>query len=152
MAKPTTIKFPRIHAGFYSVTQDGELRGYIMKEETDDKVTNWYVFDNNTPDMDIATLHPEDAIDSPDELFREAKESAKTYFLKTPPKDMQVATPVVIPEAEWSDTQLDEEDGSDDWQENTIEMEMDDDGIEFELITEDDELTEEQIDEALALV
>lgn len=149
MAKAPAIKFPRIHAGFYSVTQDGEFRGYIMKEETDDKVTNWYVFDNTTPDLDIAMLHPENAIGAPDELFREAKETAKNYFLNTPMETETVEPEVVnLPESEWTE----EAEMEGDWQENTIEMEMGEDGIEFELIEEDGELTEAEIDEALALV
>lgn len=151
MAKAPAIKFPRIQAGFYAVTQDGELRGYIMKEETDDKVTNWYVFDNNTPDLDVAMLHPENAIGAPDELFREAKETAKGYFLSTPmAAEVNVVEPEVVnlPESEW----VDEDEMGGDWEENTIMMETDENGIEFELLSDEGELTEEEIDEALALV
>jgi hypothetical protein len=110
MAKAPTIKFPRIEAGFYSITKDGELVGYIMRELTDDKETNWYIFDNPTPDLDIAMLHPETAIDHPDDLFREAKENAKTYFLNRPVK-AEVSTPVApLEDAQWSEEDEDEED------------------------------------------
>lgn len=138
MAKAPVIKFPRIQAGFYSVTQDGELRGYIMKEVTEDKETNWFVFDNSTPEMDIAMLNPEDAIDAPDELFREAKESAKRYFLDNP---METVAAVVeaLPKAEWNEATASDEDlDGGDWEENTIVLEMDDDGVEFELVDDED--------------
>lgn len=101
MAKAKTIKFPRISAGFYSITMDGEFVGYVMKEVDDSRETNWYVFDDNIPDKDIAMLLPENAIDTPDSLLREAKESAKNYFLNRPeaPQDISPVSP--LKEAEW---------------------------------------------------
>ena len=84
MAKPISIKFPRIIAGFYGITFEGEFVGYVMREVGDDKETNWYVFDNATPDLDVAMLDPKAAIDAPDTLFREAKDSARAYFLAKP--------------------------------------------------------------------
>lgn len=97
MAKQPTIKFPRLEAGFYSVTKDGEFVGYVMKE-MEGKETNWYIFDDNVPGKDIAMLHPENAIDAPDALLREAKESAKNYFLNKP----EVVEAISLPkEAEW---------------------------------------------------
>lgn len=110
MAKAPTIKFPRIEAGFYSITKEGELVGYIMREISDDKETNWYIFDNPTPDLDIAMLHPENAIDHPDDLFREAKENAKAYFLARP-VTAEVAAPIAPMEApQWIESDEDEED------------------------------------------
>jgi hypothetical protein len=75
MAKGPVIKFPRIEAGFYSITLDGALVGYI-KKEVDGKETNWWVYD--TVDMDFSS---ETAIDTANELFREAKVDATAYFL-----------------------------------------------------------------------
>jgi hypothetical protein len=80
MAKQPKIAFPRIKAGFYSITKDGELVGYI-KKEIDAKETNWWIYDNPTPEIDEGVLNSETAIDAPNELFREAKEEAKVYFL-----------------------------------------------------------------------
>jgi len=108
MAKSPTIKFPRIEAGFYNITKDGELVGYIMREVTDDKETNWYIFDNSTPDMDVAMLHPESAIDAPDDLFREAKENAKTYFLNRPATVQVQAAVAPMEEAEWDEDDSEE--------------------------------------------
>lgn len=147
MAKAPTIKFPRVHAGFYMVTQNDELRGYIMKEVTDDKETNWYTFDNNDPTMDIATLKPEDAIDSPDELFREAKESARKYFLENPMK-VEAQVVEIAPEAEWAESSVESEDEGD-WEENTIVLDTDEDGVEFELMSDED--MESILEEELAI-
>jgi len=109
MAKAPTIKFPRIEAGFYNVTKDGELVGYIMREVTDEKETNWYIFDNATPDLDVAMLHPENAIDAPDDLFREAKENAKAYFLSRPVASVEApAAPMESPQWEEDDSEAEE--------------------------------------------
>ena len=107
MAKQPVIKFPRIAAGFYHVTNDGELVGYIMKEVSDDKETNWYIFDNATPDMDVAMLHPENAIDAPDGLFREAKDSAKAYFLNRPIQTEVVSQVAPVEQAQWVEDEND---------------------------------------------
>jgi hypothetical protein len=89
MAKGPVIKFPRIEAGFYSITRDGALVGYI-KKEVDGKETNWWVYD--TVDMDFSS---ETAIDGPNELFREAKVDATAYFLsKKVVSDVEVETSV----------------------------------------------------------
>ena len=149
MAKSPVIKFPRMTAGFYSVTKDGELVGYIMREVEDTKETNWYIFDNATPDMDIAMLHPEDAIDAPDGLFREAKESAKTYFLNRPIQTEVVAQVAPIEQAEWT------EDASQDLPEDDEVIEdnnlfVSDDG-EFELFEDEFSFDTAEVDE-LALV
>jgi hypothetical protein len=76
MAKGPVIKFPRIEAGFYSITLDGALVGYI-KKEVDGKETNWWVYDT----VDMEDLSSETAIDTANELFREAKVDATAYFL-----------------------------------------------------------------------
>jgi len=149
MAKQPVLKFPRIAAGFYHVTNDGELVGYIMKEVNDDKETNWYIFDNATPDLDIAMLYPEDAIDAPDSLFREAKESAKAYFLNRPIKTEVVAQVAPIEQAEWT------EDASQDLPEDDEVIEdnnlfVSDDG-EFELFEDEFSFDTAEVDE-LALV
>jgi hypothetical protein len=89
MAKGPVIKFPRMTAGFYSITRDGALVGYI-KKEVDGKETNWWVYD--TVDMDFSS---ETAIDGPNELFREAKVDATAYFLsKKVVSDVEVETSV----------------------------------------------------------
>lgn len=103
MAKAPVIKFPRIEAGFYNVTMDGELVGYIMREVTDDKDTNWYIFDNATPELDVAMLHPKTAIDAPDGLFREAKENAKAYFLNRPAKAKVEVPAAPMKQEQWSE-------------------------------------------------
>jgi hypothetical protein len=144
MAKAPTIKFPRIEAGFYNVTKDGELVGYIMREVTDDKETNWYIFDNSAPDMDVAMLHPEDAIDAPDGLFREAKENAKAYFLNRPVA-VQVEAPVApIEEAQWSDGDEDESEDDGVIEDNNLfvsddgEFELFEDELEFDTVEAED--------------
>ena len=78
MSKGPVIKFPRIQAGFYNVTLEGELVGYIAKK-VEGKVTIWTVYNTNEPDLAIETL-PLSAIADETELFRDAKEFAKGYF------------------------------------------------------------------------
>jgi len=138
MAKSSVIKFPRIEAGFYSITQDGEFVGYIMREVTDDKDTNWYIFDNGNPELDIAMLHPENAIDAPDGLFREAKENAKTYFLNRPVAT-QVEAPIApLEEPEWVEEEEENED--DVIEDNNLfvsddgEIELFEDELEFDIV------------------
>lgn len=82
MTKAPAVKFPRIVAGFYNVTLDGELVGYIAKK-VEGKVTTWTVYNTNEPDLTIETL-PVSAIADETELFREAKEFAKNYFPNLP--------------------------------------------------------------------
>lgn len=147
MAKSPSIKFPRIEAGFYSITKDGELVGYVMKElDSDSKETNWYVFDDNVPEKDIAMLNPADAIDTPDSLLREAKETAKNYFLNKP-LDVEEATAVIqLNEEDWDevDDELDLEGLDDDLQalddilDDDEDYEDDDDDLGLEL--EEDEV------------
>lgn len=88
MAKGPVIKFPRIEAGFYSVTRDGAIVGYI-KKEVDGKEINWWIYDTvNAENLDSQT-----SIDGPNELFREAKVDATAYFLN---KKVEVATPAPV--------------------------------------------------------
>lgn len=90
MAKGPVIKFPRIEAGFYSVTRDGAIVGYI-KKEVDGKEINWWIYDTvNAENLDSQT-----SIDGPNELFREAKVDATAYFLN---KKVEVATPAPVVE------------------------------------------------------
>jgi hypothetical protein len=91
MTKGPVIKFPRIEAGFYSITLDGALVGYI-KKEVDGKETNWWVYD--TVDMDFSS---ETAIDTANELFREAKVDATAYFLSKNVEVAEVKAPVEVP-------------------------------------------------------
>ena len=83
MAKSSVIKFPRIEAGFYSITLDGAIVGYI-KKEVDGKETNWWIYDT----VNAENLNSETGIDTPNELFREAKVDATAYFLN---KKVEVA-------------------------------------------------------------
>lgn len=83
MAKSPVIKFPRVEAGFYSVTRDGAIVGYI-KKEVDGKETNWWIYDT----VNVENLNSETSIDAPNELFREAKVDATAYFLN---KNVEVA-------------------------------------------------------------
>lgn len=153
MAKAPVIKFPRIEAGFYNVTKDGELVGYIMREVNDDKETNWYIFDNSTPDLDICMINPGSAIDHPDDLFREAKENAKAYFLSRPVQATVQAPIAPMEDAQWSDDDDDDMDDediviedntlyvSDDGEIELFEDELeplDDDSIEFDTVKEEE--------------
>ena len=149
MAKSPIVKFPRMTAGFYSVTKDGELIGYIMREVEDTKETNWYIFDNATPDMDIAMLHPEDAIDAPDGLFREAKESAKTYFLNRPIQTEVVAQVAPVEQAQWAEDDTQELSEDDEVIEDN-NLFVSDDG-ELELFEDEFSFDSAEVDE-LALV
>jgi hypothetical protein len=92
MAKGPVIKFPRIEAGFYSITLDGALVGYI-KKEVDGKETNWWVYDT----VDMEDLSSETAIDTANELFREAKVDATAYFLSKNVEVAEVKAPVEVP-------------------------------------------------------
>ena len=83
MAKSPVLKFPRIEAGFYSVTRDGAIVGYI-KKEIDGKEINWWIYDT----VNAENLDSQPAIDGPNELFREAKVDATAYFLN---KNVEVA-------------------------------------------------------------
>lgn len=157
MAKAPTIKFPRISAGFYGITMDGEFVGYVMKEVNDSKEAEWYIFDDNTPGKDIAMLHPDNAIDTPDDLFREAKDSAKQYFLNRPKKMIEAEVKMQLKDAEWSEVGPSEaelvEDEYDPDEDHTLYESEDGSFVEFEsnLFPMEDDESEMNVEE-LALV
>ena len=91
MAKGPVIKFPRLEAGFYSVTRDGAIVGYI-KKEVEGKETSWWIYDTVSADA----LNSQTAIDNPNELFREAKVDATAYFLNKNVEVAEVETPVEV--------------------------------------------------------
>ena len=108
MAKAPVIKFPRIQAGYYGITRDGEFVGYIMKEVNDDsKETNWWVINDSVPEKEPFMVNTADAIDSPDSLLREAKETAKGFFLNEQPQAISPISP--LKEVEWNETEEEEE-------------------------------------------
>ena len=91
MAKGPVIKFPRVTAGFYSITRDGAIVGYI-KKEVEGKETSWWIYDTVSADA----LNSQTAIDTPNELFREAKVDATAYFLNKKVEVAEVETPVEV--------------------------------------------------------
>lgn len=104
MTKAPAVKFPRIVAGFYNVTLDGEIVGYIAKK-VEGKVTTWTVYDTNEPDLTIETL-PVSTIADETELFREAKEFAKNYFPNNLPATQEDETEEVEMEQEVETVEL----------------------------------------------
>ena len=108
MAKAPVVKFPRVIAGFYTVTLDGELVGYISKK-VDGKDVSWNIYDTNEPDLTLETL-PTSALIEETELFREAKESARTFFMNRPePQEEEVEPEVETVELQVPDWTEDEE-------------------------------------------
>ena len=110
MAKAPIVKFPRIIAGFYSVTYDGELVGYIAKK-VEDKETTWTIYNTNEPDLTLETL-PTSAIVEETELFREAKENAKAFFMNRPEPqeevepEPEIVVPVELQVPDWSEDEV----------------------------------------------
>jgi hypothetical protein len=103
MAKAPIVKFPRISAGFYTITLEGELVGYVAKK-VDGKEVTWTIYNTNEPDLTLETL-PTSAIVEETELFREAKENAKVYFLNRPEpqeQEQEVET-VELQVPDWSE-------------------------------------------------
>lgn len=136
MAKAPTIKFPRVHAGFYSVTRDGELVGYIARQG-DAKETSWFVYNDNTPELAVEDLSMETAVDEND-LFRVSKDFAREFFSNLPmsePAAMEEAE--VEDEAEVETLELQAPEWTEDATEDVV-MDMD----EAELADEDLELEE----------
>lgn len=131
MAKAPAIKFPRIQAGFYSVTLDGQLMGYIAKK-VDGKETSWIVYNTQEPDLTLETL-PISAIADEEELFREAKEFSKQFFTQLPQEqeDEPEVETVVLQEPEWAESA---DEFVDDTQDFFDEM------SEFEDLVEEEEL------------
>jgi hypothetical protein len=124
MAKAPAIKFPRIHAGFYSVTFDGELVGYIAKQGGD-KDAAWFVYNDNTPELTIDALRMETAVDESD-LFRVSKDFARNFF--TAPASAVEAEEMADEEMEVETIELQAPDWSDD------EMEASEEAVEEELL------------------
>lgn len=161
MAKAPVIKFPRIQAGYYGITRDGEFVGYIMKEVNDDsKETNWWVINDSVPEKEPFMINTADAIDSPDSLLREAKETAKNHFLNEKPT--QSISPISpLKEVEWDEpvvgTEIEEEEvessSSDEDDEPSFDLTEDNDyNLDDELDLEDEfEFVTENVEE-LALV
>lgn len=100
MAKAPVVKFPRIQAGFYTVTLEGELVGYISKK-TEGKEVSWMIFNTNEPDLDMDSL-PASMMVEETELFREAKEYAKEFFVNQPKMTQEVET-VELQVPEWNE-------------------------------------------------
>lgn len=108
MAKAPVIKFPRVQAGFYTVTMDGELVGYISKK-AEGKETSWMIFNTNEPDLTLETL-PTSALIEETELFREAKEAAKDFFpnnIVEDVKEQEVET-VELQVPDWSENETED--------------------------------------------
>jgi hypothetical protein len=109
MAKAPAIKFPRIQAGFYNVTLDGQLMGYIAKK-VEGKDTTWVVYNTQEPELTMETL-PISTIADETELFREAKEFSKKFFTELPQEEnepeVEVET-VVLQEPEWAEEAQDQ--------------------------------------------
>lgn len=93
MAKAPVVKFPRLQAGFYTITLDGELVGYVTKK-VDGKETTWTVYNTNEPDLTPETLLTSTIVEET-ELFREAKEIARNYFMNLPEPQEQEPEPEV---------------------------------------------------------
>lgn len=107
MAKAPVIKFPRVQAGFYNVTMDGELVGYISKK-AEGKETSWMIFNTNEPNLTLETL-PTSALIEETELFREAKEAAKDFFPNNivEEQEQEVET-VELQVPDWSETETED--------------------------------------------
>jgi len=107
MTKAPVIKFPRIRAGFYSVTLDGELVGYIAKK-AEGKETSWRIFNTAEYDLTLDTL-PTSALIEETELFREAKEAAKDFFPNNivEVQEQEVET-VELQVPDWSETETED--------------------------------------------
>jgi hypothetical protein len=69
------FKFPRVESGLYQIVKDKVTVGLIQKQ-VDDKEVSWWIY-NTTDPQDIG---PSNAVGNPDELLREAKETAQKYF------------------------------------------------------------------------
>ena len=100
MAKAPAIKFPRITAGFYSITFDGELVGYVAKQG-ESKDASWYVYNTNEPDLTPDTLLVSTIVDESD-LFRVSKDFAKGFFTSAPSQEQEPEAELQTPE--WTET------------------------------------------------
>lgn len=113
MSKTLAVKFPRIMAGFYYVTLEGEVVGYVSKK-VDGKEVSWQIYQTTETDLSQENLAPSSMVDET-ELFREAKDFAKNFFLtatsemtEEQPNEVQdeVETPTLeLQEPEWNETE-----------------------------------------------
>jgi hypothetical protein len=104
MAKAPMIKFPRIQAGFYSVTFEGELVGYVAKQG-ESKDSSWFVYNTNEPDLTLETLPVSTVVDESD-LFRVSKDFCKEFFTGAPTQETESVTETMeLQTPDWSDTE-----------------------------------------------
>ncbi len=80
------FKFPRLEAGLYRVVMDKVDVGLIQKE-VDGKEVSWWIHNTITPD-EIGAMT---SVGNPDDLLREAKDTAQKYFTNQP--KVEVKTP-----------------------------------------------------------
>jgi hypothetical protein len=130
MAKAPAIKFPRITAGFYSITFDGELVGYVAKQG-ESKDASWYVYNTNEPDLTPDTLLVSTIVDESD-LFRVSKDFAKGFFTSAPSQEQEPEVEAVeLQTPEWTET-------ADEFADDT--QDFFDEVNEFEELVEDEKL------------
>ena len=127
MAKAPAIKFPRITAGFYSITFDGELVGYVAKQG-ESKDASWFVYNTNEPDLTPDTLLVSTIVDESD-LFRVSKDFAKGFFTSAPSQEQEPEAELQTPE--WTETADELADDAQDFFDEVNE---------FEELVEDEEL------------
>jgi hypothetical protein len=127
MAKAPAIKFPRITAGFYSITFDGELVGYVAKQG-ESKDVSWFVYNTNEPDLTPDTLLVSTIVDESD-LFRVSKDFAKGFFTSAPSQEQEPEAELQTPE--WTET-------ADEFADDT--QDFFDEVNEFEELVEDEKL------------
>jgi len=127
MAKAPAIKFPRIQAGFYSITFDGELVGYVAKQG-ESKDASWFVYNTNEPDLTPDTLLVSTIVDESD-LFRVSKDFAKGFFTSAPSQEQEPEAELQTPE--WTETADELADDAQDFFDEVSE---------FEELVEDEEL------------
>jgi hypothetical protein len=127
MAKAPAIKFPRITAGFYSITFDGELVGYVAKQG-ESKDASWFVYNTNEPDLTPDTLLVSTIVDESD-LFRVSKDFAKGFFTSAPSQEQEPEAELQTPE--WTET-------ADEFADDT--QDFFDEVNEFEELVEDEKL------------
>ena len=119
MAKAPAIKFPRITAGFYSITFDGELVGYVAKQG-ESKDASWFVYNTNEPDLTPDTLLVSTIVDESD-LFRVSKDFAKGFFTSAPSQEQEPEAELQTPE--WTETADELADDAQDFSDEVNEFE-----------------------------
>jgi hypothetical protein len=73
------FKFPRLEAGLYRVVMDKVDVGLIQKQ-VDGKEVSWWIYNTTNPEEIGAVT----SVGNPDDLLREAKETAQKYFMNRP--------------------------------------------------------------------